>query len=82
MGLMHKEWGVSEAKLIREILHWARFHPSFDSDFVHSVDDYLERRGEITAAQENALINIYNEYRVGDWLELNPTPLPPPIDEC
>ena len=70
------------ASLISDILAWAPSQPTFDTSFVLSVQRHLQTRGRLTAAQETALRNIYDRYKVGRALaEARPArriPTPPP----
>lgn len=49
---------------IDAILNWARSKPNFDTEFVESVENQLNERGDLTSAQEEALDNIIEKFRI------------------
>ena len=55
---------VSGQELIDDILEWAEKHPSFDTDFVDSMQDALHKYGRLTENQEEALKRIARRWHI------------------
>jgi len=52
---------------IENILEWASdTDADFDTDFVESVYDRIQKVGYVTEAQMNALDNIIERWRIGE----------------
>lgn len=49
---------------IKAILEWAEDHPNFNTEFVESLSDRLESKGELSSNQEDALKNIIKKFRI------------------
>jgi hypothetical protein len=49
---------------IDKILEYADVHPSFDTGFIESLQEFLGEKGYLTAGQEDALDNIIDRFRI------------------
>jgi len=47
------------------VLDWAEEHPTFDTDFVESLKEQYNEKGELTMNQEQALDNIIERFDIG-----------------
>lgn len=56
--------GDERLKIISEIQEYADRNSHFETKFVDSVSEYLEKNGFITSGQFNALVNIYYNFRM------------------
>ncbi|MCF0254352.1 MAG: hypothetical protein HUK26_08480 [Duodenibacillus sp.] len=55
------------AEKIDLILSWADDVPAFDTGYVESLKDFLDDRGWLTDAQEEALDNIIDRWHIPVW---------------
>lgn len=54
----------TKIKILDEILDYAKTHEGFESDFVNSVKQFLNKNSFITSGQYNALVNIYYSFNI------------------
>lgn len=57
-GKMDAQWKIDL------ILDWAQDHPKFDTEFIDSVQEWINEN-DATDAQEQALDNIISCFRIG-----------------
>jgi len=56
--------GDENLEIIQDILRYAQTHPKFTTNFVESVEAFLEENGYITSAQYNALVKCYYAFKM------------------
>lgn len=54
----------SPAQKIETVLEWAETKQDFDTSFVKSIENYLEKHERITDRQEEALDNIIRRFKI------------------
>ncbi len=57
------DWDAIEEK-IQAVQDWADTHTDFDCDFVDSLGEQLERQGELSQKQIDALDNIIEKFHI------------------
>lgn len=60
--MIHEYLGDDEK--IEMVLEWAEDHDSFNTDFIISLQDALGQYSELTSAQQQALDNIIDRFRI------------------
>lgn len=61
--------GSRDLDFIETMQMYADNNPRFKSKFFFSVIDQLDKKGYITIAQFEGLKNVYNSFKMEDWLE-------------
>lgn len=56
--------GMSQLEIIQEILAYASKHKRFNTDYVSSLQEFLEEKGYLTSSQYNSLVKIYYSFRM------------------
>jgi len=56
--------GDERLSIICEIKKYGEKHKSFSTDFVESVEEYLEEHGYVTSSQFNSLVKVYYSFRM------------------
>lgn len=56
--------GDERLLIINKIIKYAVKHPKFNTSFVESIEEFLEEKGYITAAQFNALNKVFFAFRM------------------
>lgn len=62
---------MDDEEAIDLVLRWAETEPDFDTSFVDSLDEFIERRGMLTEGQRSALDNIIEKWGIEEWAEQN-----------
>ena len=55
---------VDDGDLIDAVLSWADTNPEFDPEFVESLGEYYEKKGELTDSQRRALVSIAEKWKI------------------
>ena len=63
MAIRGVDWDAIEEK-IQAVQDWADTRTDFDCDFVDSLGEQLERQGELSLKQVNALDNIIERFYI------------------
>lgn len=55
--------------LIDHLIFFVDSHPKYDGKFIDDVLDVYENHGELTQNQISALLEIYEKWKVADYLK-------------
>lgn len=50
-------------------LEFAEAHDHFDDTFLRSLEKFMDRRGYLTNAQYNSLLNVMDKWDMFEWAE-------------
>jgi hypothetical protein len=62
---------MADAHALELALEFADYHDEFDSSFLVSLGEAMERYGRLSLKQSNALHNIVEKWRMVEWAEEN-----------
>lgn len=54
----------SDEEMVNGVLAWAEDHPDFDSSFIESLSESVEKRGELSEKQRDAVENIAAKWKI------------------
>jgi hypothetical protein len=55
---------MDEQDMLDLVFQYARTHPTFDTDFIESLQDWIDGGRELTEGQYSALENIIENFRL------------------
>lgn len=55
---------INKLKILDVIYRYAKAHKKFNTNFIDSLDEFLEQNGFLTSFQYNKLVNIYYAFRM------------------
>ena len=61
---MNRIEDLSDDELINFALDYADENPSFNPDFIHSLENDLQRYNELTPSQREGLENVIKKFRM------------------